>query len=624
MKKAINLLLIIILTFTLLSCKKTEEESEKPVEPPIEFTSLKLVENGETDYVIVYPKGASNLVKTTAVEELQYFFNLATGIRLAAIDDESISTQTGKKYISVGQTKLLNESKLEVNYEELGPSGLKVVLKDDNLFLYGATNNGTLYSVYTFLEKQFNLEIYAADEIYIERNIKDMNVLNFNLTEVPSFDYRINNYGELAYNTTYSQRMRMHRAEDLWIKMGTSSYHNFFSIVNPDIYEDENPHWYSNGQLALMTDPDGISEVVFNEMKNKIRLNPDSDLIIFGQEDIPRWSTAPESLRLYNKYGTDSAELILFINIVAEKIENWLKEELPNRNITLVIFAYKPTEQAPAVWNESQKKYVPIDQDVVLRDNVAVMYAPINADNYYDYYHDENIDVATTMQKWNAITDNLLIWSYSTYFNYYFLPFDSFNSIQGRYQYVLDYDAKYMFDQAQHNQTVSTDWGRLKQYLSSKLQWDSFLDMNELVDNFMTNYFKEAKTPMTKYYNSYRIWHAHLADKFDVPGYVSSKVMKRSEYFPRGILLEWLSYIEEAYQAIIHLENTDVATYRLLYNRILLESLSIRYLLIELYSIYYTEADYTLMLNEFKRDVTLLGISRIAELESMDLYFSNK
>ncbi|MFA7435599.1 MAG: DUF4838 domain-containing protein [Bacilli bacterium] len=615
------------LSLILISCRKKKPEVEdKPpfVEKPIEESELKLVENGKTDYVIVYPKNAGKLITITAVEELQYFFGMATGITLEAIDDESLESYSSSKYISIGNTSLLKEANLEINYDELGFSGLKILLKNENLFLYGATNNGVLYSVYAFLQRQFDFEIYAADEIYIKRNVTDMNVLDFDLTDVPSFDYRINNYGEFSQNAAYGQRMRMHKFEELWIRTGTSSYHNFYSIVDPDIYEKEHPEWYSSGQLALMTDPEGISEVVVDVMKEKILEFPNADLLIFGQEDIPGWSSAPISKQLHSKYGTNSAELILFINIVAEKIENWLEEEHPDRNVTLVIFAYKPTEQAPAVWNEKQKKYVAIDEDVILRDNVAVMYAPINADHYYDYYHEQNVDVATTMQKWNAITNNLLIWSYSTYFNEYFLPFDSFNSIQGKYQYVLEYDAKYMFDQAQHNQAMATDWARLKQFLSSKLQWNSFLDLDTLVDDFFTNYFKDSKPAMSKYYKSYRVWHAHLANEFNVPGYVSSKVMKKAEYFPRGLLLEWLSYIDEAYDEIKHLESTEVATYKTLYNRITLESLSIRYLLIELYGIYYTEADLEIMINDFKRDVTLLGIPRIAELELISTYFLNK
>ena len=49
------------------------------------------------------------------------------------------------------------------------------------------------------------------------------------------------------------------------------------------------------------------------------------------------------------------------------------------------------------------KKYVPIDDEVILRDNVAVLYAPIFSEHYYDYYHESNVNTAETMKKMGRI-----------------------------------------------------------------------------------------------------------------------------------------------------------------------------------------------------------------------------
>ena len=48
-------------------------------------------------------------------------------------------------------------------------------------------------------------------------------------------------------------------------------------------------------------------------------------------------------------------------------------------------------------------------------------------------------------------------------------------------------------------------------------------------------------------------------------------------------LLKWLGYFENAYQAIAHRKESDYATYIKLHNRITMESVSVRFLLIYLY-----------------------------------------
>ena len=69
-------------------------------------------------------------------------------------------------------------------------------------------------------------------------------------------------------------------------------------------------------------------------------------------------------------------------------------------------------------------------------------------------------------------------------------------------------------------------------------------------------------------------------------GYVTETNMISRELYPRNVLMEWMGHIENAYESIKHLENTDPILYRQLSDRITLESISVRYLLVELYEIY--------------------------------------
>lgn len=623
MKKTIITMLLIVAGVFLVSCVKNDDNNgtkPDPEIPQIDESTKILVNNGQSDYVIVHPKNPDSHI-VTAVNELKFFFQTATGAELDTMADDGLVHEDNNKYISIGNTNLLSDVNIKPSYDELGESGFIIKLIDDSIYITGNTDLSTLYGVYGFLEYQFDFEVYAVDEIYIKTNIKKMNVLDFDLKELPSFDYRLGSYGELWYGTTFTRRMKMHTSKDIWISLGGNTYHNFYSVVNPDIYEKDHPEWFSNGQLALMTDPDGIKEVVVNMMKTYINNTPNASLITFTQEDYNKWSEAPESKRLRGIYGTDAAEMILFINLVAEEIEEWMKEAHPGRNVTIAIFAYHKTEQAPTVWDENKNDYVPIDESMKLRSNVAVIYAPIFASHYYDYYHEENVVVAETMKKWSALTDSLFVWSYGTYFPYYFVPYDNFNSIQGKYQFALENNAKYMFDQGQFNQSIGTDWFRLKQYLTAKLQWNAYQDMDVLIDNFFTNYFKDAKEPMMNYYNSYRTWYAHIAKEMAVTGYVSGTGMLNQLYWPRGVLLEWESYINDALESIEHLKQSDLSLYNTLKDRITLESISIRFLLLQFYTMFYTTEEIETKNKEFLRDINNLGIAQYSEMVSVREFF---
>ena len=93
----------------------------------------------------------------------------------------------------------------------------------------------------------------------------------------------------------------------------------------------------------------------------------------------------------------------------------------------------------------------------------------------------------------------------------YLTPYDTFNSIQGKYQFAKENNTSYVFDQGQYNQSKGTDWYRLKEFLVAELQWDVNQDMNTLIDEFFVNYFKDAAAPMMDYFKSYRAWYAYIA-----------------------------------------------------------------------------------------------------------------
>ena len=164
MKKWICLILSSIFAVSALtSCKDNEESSPPNTEyTPYEATlggesathkndSVKtsdfLVKDGKTSYQILYPADAAKTV-LTAVDELKLFFKEATDIALTAVSDAEYDA--AGNYLSVGETKLLAVAELTVDKALLGEQGAQVRTKNKSVFMCGASDLGTLYSVYEF------------------------------------------------------------------------------------------------------------------------------------------------------------------------------------------------------------------------------------------------------------------------------------------------------------------------------------------------------------------------------------------------------------------------------------------------------------------------------------------
>ena len=158
----------------------------------------------------------------------------------------------------------------------------------------------------------------------------------------------------------------------------------------------------------------------------------------------------------------------------------------------------------------------------------------------------------------------------------------------------------------------------------AELQWDVDQDMNALIESFSVNYFKEASEPMMKYLDSYRAWHAYIAVEEGLMGQVTQPGVLLRKNFPQGLLNEWLGYVDEAYASISHLEKADPSLYKLLKDRITLESISPRYMMIELYNVFFSAEENQEMLNSLKADALMLGIAQHNEFNTLTEYFNKK
>jgi hypothetical protein len=387
----------------------------------------------------------------------------------------------------------------------------------------------------------------------------------------------------------------------------------------PAQWQASHPKWYSTDGKQLCFNARGDEEefkLMFQAFMDSfigvINANPGIENITITQEDVNVWCQCPACTEKFKKYKTDGADIVHFCNKVSVALEEYFTENNIDRKINICFFAYHKTTDAPVIKNETTGEWEPIDSSVICRDNVYCFYAPIRADYLRDFYDPANLGYKETMDKWCVLAPQMYLWVYSTRFPDYFAPYNNLNQMQPNYILSKAHNVSYIFDQTQWNNAYSTDWGFLKQYLQVKLQWDVLADREQLVENFMNNFYKDAAEPMKKALKLYNTWFEYLKTEKRLPGPYSNNIIT-TDYWPKGVVDTMLGYFDEAYEAIEPLKNINPSLYYKLYDRICIETFVYRKIDITLYFTYYSENELLALKKSFKEDVSRIGISKYNE-----------
>lgn len=666
--KIISLLLAIATVCSVAAgCKKKDGDSSVTPEqlktwsekPTFEDSAHDLVKDGKSEYVIVYPENASTQVKT-GVQELQLFFKEATGIDLNAYTDASYANAASAKMISVGETKPFQALNIDLDGYDLGASGYIVKTVDDDVYLVSDGKYGSMYACYEFLSYQFNYEYFAADEIRLETNVKNKKLKNFNLVDIPSFEYRMSGNGTEAGEVV--QRNRMHYFTDVyagsWDSGEAPPIHNYFELIDKGKYGDH-AEWFSpdGSQLCLSRDFDGLLDAVFYEVTELLNRFPTHEIVTFTQEDGPTWCThcIEEYERLSGEAGSgdnngmgnvflpgmdgdDSAsgakeyytlQNIRFVNALAKKIKEWNQETCPERTINVYLFRYGMTSSIPVKKDsngnpilDADGNYIFFDESLELSDNLGVLYCYNFQTTYNEQQHSTYYTIQTDLKKWQSISNHFALWGYTTNFQNYFAPFDAIQQLEANVELCKESKAQVFYIMSQYNTTTPVDWGNLETYVTQKLAWNSDLDVAQLTNEWFDNYFKQASGIMKEIYNDYTTQLAWISSENKVNGIVNGQVsMLTQKNWPYRKLIEFLDKFDEAYATIKPLEMSDPTLYKKLYDRINIESMTFRYMLYKLHADRFDYNQLTKLREEVVAECRALGIEYAHEHGSIDGLF---
>ena len=591
MKRLSRVLIAVLVISMVLGCVGCNTHKETSGEGLTAIRGEHLVKDGTSEYKIVIPDDASSLIQI-AVSEFNKFFSEATGVSLPVVSDKDIKDKD--KFISIGETTLLQNTDITYEYEELGRDGYKIITKDDDLYLIGGAEYGSLYAVYELLEYLVEYEFLAEDCYTLAKGITELPLYEFKLTDIPDIDIRMASDGVVERDTHTLYRMRVRPYIENFISVGGLWAHNSLEYVQDS--PDANTKWYNDAKNQLCYTAHGdeaeyekMLNASFETLKKELMSTLEKDSVTFTIEDNSDTCDCKACMAMVQKYGALSSTIILFLNDLNAMVRDWFETEegIPYaRDLKIVFFAYNLYEAPPVTYNEETGKYE-ANEGIKLDEGVYCQLCPIKMDYYRPITDETNKEYYDNVRGWaDFVEGKLYLWYYTTNFRSYFVPYDCFDCFADNYRLAAECNAYYIFDQRQvEERNVVTGWSALKSYLCSQLAWDSSQDVTELTNKFFDAYFGPASSEMREIFEQLRVLTNYNIENNELGGHPSIYLLiGTEEYWPKDILKKWLDCYAEAEDKIMTLKEKNPELYEMYSDHIKGEKLSALYLFIECYS----------------------------------------
>ena len=442
-----------------------------------------------------------------AKAELEKFIRKACGFSILAYTNQA-------HFISLGVNEKSASLIEEYGVSDLNEDGFYIVPKNGNVYIFGQSEKSVIFGVYEFLELYLGVRFISRDCEYVPVSEK-LIVEEKTVKRVPISGQRTylcsSAYEDALvnlrykYTADYCPEAEAYGLRSKWYK-GIPSSHNSNLYVPYEKYKDTHPEFFSvyqykgfrlfdavelcytnglteDGEYDESVDCSVISVTVDSLMKY-IADDPEAKYFMFGRVDNSNARChCPKCEKARAEYG-DSGIMMVFMNNVIAQARKRFAEQGKTFDKKLVTFAYSATVNPPV------KDGKPISPKVIPDKDLHIRYAPLDAANYTYAFDDprQNECIRTQIEGWSALTKNIMLWDYNCCFFDYFLYFANLSYLKRNLQLCERIGMSYIMKQGAYN--IGTVWqDELKSYVCSKLFWNTALDVEEIVKEYVSIYF---------------------------------------------------------------------------------------------------------------------------------------
>ena len=586
-----------LFTFTCLisvlcGCNKhkgPEEEEEINKKPP--ESGINLVEKGETQYKIVYSNESPTII--TAANEISSFIYQASGVSIPCYLDSGEVFNTSDKVISVGNTTIYKGSGLEIT-TDMHKTGYYLKRFDNTLILNAYDVNGVIGGAYDFLNYTVDLEFYSDDEFELTK-MDRVPLLDFDMKFIPYVDVR----GILQKPLTkqYNQRLRLYAGEGKghWITFAHTVIKEYLPF---ETYGAEHPDWYNSTRDQVCYSNEEMRHEMAKQIEKRIADNPDGQYVMIGHEDNWSMCTCDKCTKEQEMYGGYSGQELVFTNKISEEVDAWLANNEPGRRVEYVFFAYQTSQNPPIKTQlvngketpvlDANGNYVPYRDDFNIRDDVIVIYCPIDADFSNPFNETTNTAQYNQLKGWSDIFhgsnlyNNILIWSYALAVRDYMVPLNQFAAFKDQVKFYKELGACYVMDQSYYDSCIPC-FEALTLYCKAKIMYNINQNYTDLANDFIEHYYGPASETFKDYYNFFRSYYASK----NVSGSIWT-VLSGTNLWPLATIDFLMELMNKCLAEIEPLRNTDPERFTKLNDRLRHERLTPIYLYLKNYSSYLT------------------------------------
>ena len=450
-----------------------------------------IINDAKSDYTIYSGKEAT-VAEKNAASELRKYLKAATGADLPITEK-----YTGSRQILVG---LLPEAAAllpKIDFNTLKPDEILICPAGNNLILAGERPRGTLYAVYTFLEKRLGIRFWTASEEFVPHSPR-FEMPDKKLHYAPKIGIRALSSYSLMHDGAFAVKSKIQGPMfKIPLKWGGSieligPWHTFDRFLPVGKYLKSHPEYFSlrngtrvggqsMGQLCL-SNPEMRREFLKMTLA-ELRKHPNPKFISVTQNDNKSYCQCDRCQKIDKAGGGPSASMIRFVNFIAKNVE----KEYPG--VIIQTFAYQYTRHAPT--------------DVKPRKNVSIFMATIEQDisrPLNDPQSKRNAAIMKDLKAWEKISSQIDIWDYVTSFSSLLLPVPNLDSACSNIKtFGAAKPHMVMMQWDIFNPGAVGDLQALKTWVWSKLLWNPDADPAALEKEFITGYYGRATSQVEKY-----------------------------------------------------------------------------------------------------------------------------
>lgn len=524
-----------------------DEVQEMAKEKPNNVT---FAQNGKSMYAVVYPSIIDepvNEANSITSYELSDKKSLKNAVRFLT---DSLSEIVGDTFESYADDAGYNGKAFKLIIDnartDLTEDGFQLTISSNDITVTASTYMGLEYGIYTFLEDYLGC-IFATEEYDYLPKYPTINLNAIDKTYIPDVKWRaVYAYESLPLGNTdknglqWSQKLKLNGAGNRgWYKWS----HSFYYYISPDEYFSSHPEYFSeyngkrkyedgpvSGQLCLTNED--VYRIVSQKMFANMEENPHLRYWDFSQMDT--WINRGTGCQcknckaLDNHEGSPMGSLLTFINRLADECA----ERFPQNYISTLAYNYSQTPP----------------KNIRPRDNVIIKLCLMPGDVASSVENPRNEKAEQSkeiIEKWSAISKNLLIWDYNIDYHQYLMPYPILTAMKDNNEFYLDNNVYAIFHQLGRDKGGNS--AELSAYVFAKLMWNRNIDVDKLLSRYFGAVYGAAAEPMAQYYTALER-NAYNANR---PLYIYSGVYANSfDYLSNARVAEYLNIFQTAENAV--------------------------------------------------------------------------